>query len=171
MDTDGGLVDEQLGEQLALKLFDSMRGQGRQLVLAESCTGGWIAKLLTDLPGSSAVFCCSFVTYSNQAKQRMLGVPQALLQRHGAVSAEVVTAMADGALSHSDANLAGAVSGIAGPGGGSDLKPVGTVWFAISNGSQPTKSWHRQFSGDRRTIRIAAACELLRALCDGEVSA
>lgn len=155
---------------LASKLGHALREQGRRLALAESCTGGWIAKVATDIAGSSAWFERGFVTYSNEAKQEMLGVPAAALLRHGAVSEPVVRAMAEGALLHSHADVAVAVSGIAGPDGGSEEKPVGTVWFAWACRGQPTRTERKQLVGDREEVRrqsVAAALAGLLKLLRG----
>jgi len=116
--------------QNAKELLDALRAQGLMLVAAESCTGGLISAYITDIPGSSDVFERGFVTYSNDAKAQMLGVPQQMIEAHGAVSEEVACAMASGALAHSKADISIAVTGIAGPGGGSDDKPVGLVHIA-----------------------------------------
>ena len=123
------------------------------LATAESCTGGWIAKCCTDVAGSSAWFDRGFITYSNAAKQDMLGVRAETLAQYGAVSEAVVAEMATGALRHSQAHIAVAVSGIAGPSGGSAEKPVGTVCFAwaMRNGEVLTKTC--QFAGDREAVR------------------
>ena len=123
------------------------------LATAESCTGGWIAKCCTDVAGSSAWFDRGFITYSNAAKQDMLGVRAETLAQYGAVSEAVVAEMATGALRHSQAHIAVAVSGIAGPSGGSPEKPVGTVCFAwaMRNGEVLTKTC--QFAGDREAVR------------------
>lgn len=142
--------------------------RGAMLSTAESCTGGWLAKCLTDRPGSSAWFEFGFVCYGNNAKERMLGVDPQLLDRYGAVSREVAEAMADGARTASGADIAVAVTGIAGPDGGSAEKPVGTVWLAWS-GPGPQHSCHSaQFSGDREAVRrqtVAAALDgVLREL-------
>ena len=118
----------------AEKLLVDARAKGLKIVTAESCTGGLIAGLLTEIPGSSDVVERGFVTYSNQAKEEFLGVPRAILQAYGAVSAETARAMAQGALKHSHADLAVAVTGIAGPGGGSADKPVGLVHIAAARG-------------------------------------
>lgn len=147
--------DRSLFEQ-AVRLAERMRESGRTVATAESCTGGWIAKVLTDLPGSSEWFGYGMVSYSNAAKQELLGVPASMLVEHGAVSEAVVTAMAEGALRRSDADLAVAVSGIAGPAGGSADKPVGLVWFAwavIGAGGLMVKAERRQFDGDREAVR------------------
>ena len=115
---------------LAAVLAGRLTARNESLVTAESCTGGWIAKICTDLPGSSSWFERGFVTYSNASKQELLGVSARTLERHGAVSEATVREMVSGALRHSHAVWGLAVSGIAGPGGGSEDKPVGTVWFA-----------------------------------------
>jgi len=120
---------------------------------AESCTGGWVAKILTDIPGSSASFERGFVTYSNDAKHDMLGVNPHTLESYGAVSEQTVTEMAQGALNNSQASIAMAVSGIAGPSGGSVDKPVGTVWFAWSKEGQATRTQLLHFEGDRESVR------------------
>ncbi|MEJ2425336.1 MAG: nicotinamide-nucleotide amidohydrolase family protein, partial [Candidatus Thiodiazotropha sp.] len=121
--------DSRLSEQ-ARECAERLLQTGLQLVVAESCTGGWLAKVLTDLPGSSQWFDRGYVTYSNLAKQEMLGVSAEILERWGAVSEQTVEAMVSGALGKSGADLAVAISGIAGPTGGSAEKPVGTVCFA-----------------------------------------
>ena len=137
-------------------LVEALEAAGKTVTAAESCTGGWIAKALTDIPGSSAVFAYGFVSYSNDAKQSLLDVPPDAHGEHGAVSEAVVLAMARGALERSGADLAVAVSGIAGPDGGSDDKPVGTVWFAwaIREGDNVQISADRRvFGGDREAVR------------------
>jgi nicotinamide-nucleotide amidase len=156
--------DESALERLAAALGDELRQTGRILATAESCTGGWIAKLMTDVAGSSAWFDRGFVTYSNRAKQEMLGISTELLSAQGAVSEAVVREMAQAALARSDAHITVAVSGIAGPGGGSDEKPVGTVWFAWSVLDGPTRSEHQLFSGDREAVRRAAAAYALEGV-------
>jgi nicotinamide-nucleotide amidase len=115
---------------LVIQLAGRLQERQWRLCTAESCTGGTLAQVLTDLPGSSQWFECGWVTYSNAAKQRSLGVSEALLAQYGAVSPAVAEAMATGALQHAQANLAMAITGVAGPGGGSAEKPVGLVWFA-----------------------------------------
>src|SRR5919108_5340065 len=119
-------------EQLAMRLGRALLVRGWRVTTAESCTGGWIAKAITDVPGSSQWFDGGIVAYSNAAKQRSLGVPQEVLDVHGAVSEAAVRAMADGARLRSGVELAVAVSGVAGPRGGTPDKPVGTVWLAWS---------------------------------------
>ena len=161
--------DQDLFER-AVRLAERLRDSRRTVATAESCTGGWIAKVLTDLPGSSDWFGYGIVSYSNAAKQELLGVSASLLVEHGAVSEAVVTAMAEGVLRRSDADLAVAVSGIAGPAGGSAGKPVGLVWFAwavIGDGGLMVKAERRQFEGDRETVRrqtVAVALDGLRDL-------
>ena len=139
--------------------------QRRQWLLAsaESCTGGLIAAACTDLAGSSNWFDGGVVSYSNSAKSQWLGVPPALIAVHGAVSEAVARAMAEGAAAHSQAQVALAVTGIAGPGGGSEDKPVGTVWFAWSVEGR-TRSERRRFEGDRAAVRQATVQHALRTL-------
>ncbi len=133
------------------------------LATAESCTGGMIAAACTDLSGSSVWFERGFVTYSNAAKTECLGVPAQLIAQHGAVSEAVVRAMAQGAVTHSHADVSIAVTGVAGPNGGSADKPVGTVWFGWSVGGQ-VASEVRQFAGDRAAVRAATVEHALRLL-------
>lgn len=149
---------ERLGERLCAKAW--------RLVTAESCTGGWVAKVVTDIAGSSRWFERGFVTYTNDAKQEQLGVPAQLLAAEGAVSAATVEAMARGALTHSRADLSCAVSGIAGPGGGSPTKPVGLVWFAWATRSGPVHAESCHFSGDRAAVRRQAVAHVLQGLLD-----
>ena len=134
---------------LAEHLQEICLGAGLTVATAESCTGGWIAKALTDVAGSSQWFCEGFVTYGNDAKCRRLGVPRSLIARHGAVSQAVARAMAGGALRRTGAQLAVAVTGIAGPGGAAPGKPVGTVWLC----------WAQRRAG---RIRLSAQCKRLR---------
>jgi nicotinamide-nucleotide amidase len=149
--------------RLATRLGERLLAGGRFVATAESCTGGWIAKALTDIAGSSQWFAEGFVTYSNEAKMRSLGVPGASLAKSGAVSESVVKAMAKGALLRSGAAIAVAVSGIAGPGGAVPGKPVGTVWlcWAVGNGGRTHLSTElRHFRGNRdavrrKTVRVA----------------
>ncbi|MFK8016732.1 MAG: CinA family protein [Gammaproteobacteria bacterium] len=138
--------------QLAARVSETLRQRGESVSTAESCTGGWIAKTLTDLAGSSALFTDGFVTYSNAAKTRQLGVDAALIEQHGAVSEPVVVAMANGARQRSQADYAIAVSGVAGPGGGSADKPVGTVWIAWAQ-ADDVRTARYLFAGDRDAIR------------------
>jgi len=141
---------------LADTLVGEMIDRGVTVATAESCTGGWIAKALTDISGSSAAFGFGVVSYSNSAKSSMLGVREDTLARHGAVSEPVVAEMAEGALRLSHADMAVAVSGIAGPDGGTREKPVGTVWcaWAVSTSNGTTiDTEHRVFAGDRESVR------------------
>ncbi len=133
---------------------------------AESCTGGWIAKSVTDIAGSSACFDRGFVTYSNEAKQELLGVTAETLDAHGAVSEATVREMALGALAHSRAAVTVAVSGIAGPGGGTPEKPVGTVWFAWVREGGAVNARCERFSGDRAAVRRQAVAVGLQGLLD-----
>lgn len=147
-------------------LLEKYRGLGWRLATAESCTGGLIAGCLTEIAGSSDVVDRGFVTYSNAAKMAMLGVPQTALERHGAVSEAVARAMALGAILNSDAEVSVAVTGVAGPGGGSAEKPVGLVHFAAARRNGACQAVHEIFPGDRSAIRVAAvkrALELLSA--------
>ena len=137
--------------------------RGWMLATAESCTGGMIAAACTDLSGSSQWFERGFVTYSNEAKAEMLGVPPGLIDQHGAVSEPVARAMADGALAHSRAQVSLAVTGVAGPTGGTEAKPVGTVWFAWCVGGE-THSEMQHFAGDRAAVRVATVRYALKRL-------
>lgn len=138
---------------LVEKLARSLSGSGLRLVTAESCTGGWIAKICTDLAGSSQWFDRGFVTYSNEAKQEMLGVQLATLAEHGAVSGAVVAEMVAGAIGKSHADVAVAISGIAGPSGGSPQKPVGTVWVAWQRKGDDPVIKPFLFEGGRDRVR------------------
>ena len=141
----------------AAEALERCRGAGRRVSTAESCTGGLVAGLLTGVAGSSDVFDRAFVTYSNAAKTEMLGVSPALIEEHGAVSEAVARAMAGGALARSQASVAVAVTGIAGPGGGSAGKPVGLVHFACARSDGATAAERHVFGGDRTAVRLAAA--------------
>ena len=152
-------------EDLPAAVGRLLRDSGRTVALAESCTGGMISELLTEVPGSSDYFLGSVVSYANSAKADLLGVREETLARHGAVSEESALEMARGARDRFGASLAVAVTGIAGPDGGSDEKPVGTVFLALSDEDGGERAWKRGFGGDRVTIRRAAshhALELLR---------
>jgi nicotinamide-nucleotide amidase len=157
--------------QLAATLGKSLQVSGAQVTTAESCTGGGIAEAITRIPGSSAWFEAGYVTYSNAQKTQQLDVPSQLFQSVGAVSREVVEAMVLGALEKSAAQFAVAVSGVAGPDGGSPDKPVGTVWICWGAGQQlHTRRW--QFDGDRDAVRrqtVKAALEGLIQLASGEI--
>ena len=149
-----------LSESLGMALTE----QGLTLACAESCTGGWVAAVVTATAGSSAWFDRGFVTYSNKAKEEMLGVPSATLASHGAVSEDTARAMALGALQHSDAGIALAITGIAGPGGGSPGKPVGTVCFSWCRRGEPPESETRLWPGDRETVRRQALTHALKGV-------
>ncbi|WP_316369133.1 nicotinamide-nucleotide amidase [Candidatus Thiodiazotropha sp. CDECU1] len=143
---------------------EHLRRHGYRLVVAESCTGGWLAKILTDLAGSSDWFDRGFVTYSNQAKQAMLGVSSSTLQQFGAVSEACVLEMTEGALRESGAEVAVAISGVAGPGGGSVEKPVGSVYFAWQIKGDEGITGRQSFPGDRNQVRWQAVVHALQEL-------
>jgi nicotinamide-nucleotide amidase len=151
---------------LAARVVAENRASGRKLVLAESCTGGLVAAAVTEIAGSSEVLESSFVTYSNRAKQRLLGVSEEIIETFGAVSVACAWAMAQGALKHSDADVAVAISGIAGPDGGTPQKPVGLVVFArAERGSDVVNAEERRFDADTRAgVRQAAAMVALELL-------
>lgn len=156
-------------EDTAADIVRRMTASGTTLAMAESCTGGWIAKAITDIPDSSAVFGYGVVSYSNAAKQSLLRVREETLAAHGAVSEPVVREMAEGALALSGADWAVAVSGIAGPGGGSADKPVGTVWFAWARQADAgpvTDAERHQLQGDREAVRRASVSIALEGLKD-----
>ncbi|MGB6098832.1 MAG: CinA family protein [Comamonas thiooxydans] len=152
---------EELVRQLAARLTE----KGWMLATAESCTGGMIAAACTDLAGSSQWFERGFVTYSNEAKTEMLGVPAELIAKHGAVSEEVVRAMAEGAIRHSRAQVSIAVTGVAGPGGGSAEKPVGTVWVGWGLG-QSIYSMPLNLQGSRARIRLETTSHILKTVLE-----
>ena len=145
-------------------LAEQLLRRHQLLAAAESCTGGWLAKACTDRAGSSGWFERGFVTYSNAAKQELLGVSAATLDRHGAVSREVVLEMVTGALTCSRAHWAVAISGIAGPGGGTEQKPVGTVWFGWAGPGDWQLAQKARFEGDRDAVRHQAVAAALQVL-------
>jgi nicotinamide-nucleotide amidase len=151
---------------LAVKVLEQARDQGLQIVTAESCTGGLVAGALTEIAGSSDVFGYGFITYANSAKRAILQVPETVLAEHGAVSEAVARAMAEGALEASGADVAVAVTGIAGPGGGTAEKPVGLVHFAAARRGRPTLHRCERFGAlgrsEVRQASVIAALELLR---------
>ena len=152
---------------LAERVGEKLKAAGRRLVTAESCTAGWVAKALTDVPGSSQWFECGYVTYSDAAKARDLGVAPRTLQSLGAVSEQTVREMADGALRVSGVDLALAVSGIAGPDGGTPDKPVGTVWFCAAVRRGPAVdiiAEAKHFDGDRALVRSGSVEHGLRLI-------
>jgi nicotinamide-nucleotide amidase len=163
------VIDGEL-RKAAVRVLDLCRANGLKVATAESCTGGLVASALTAIAGSSDVVDCGFVTYSNAAKKAMLAVPAATLERHGAVSAETAAAMAAGALRRSQADLSVAITGIAGPGGGSQQKPVGLVHFAAAHRDGRRLERRRLFGKiGRRRVRqrsVAEALDLLRILAE-----
>jgi nicotinamide-nucleotide amidase len=150
-------------ESLAMRLGRALLVHGWKIATAESCTGGWIAKAITDVPGSSQWFHGGAVSYANAAKRDMLGVTDELLAEHGAVSEAAVRAMAEGIRTRSGAELAVAVTGIAGPDGGSEAKPVGTVWFAWAT-PRGTTAEQQHFPGDREAVRRSSVAHALERL-------
>ena len=155
--------DDELRE-VALRTGAVLRDNRDMLVTAESCTGGWIAKVVTDIAGSSDWFDCGMAVYSYEAKQALLGVRPQTLEEHGAVSRETVIEMVSGALVHSGATVAVAVTGIAGPGGGTADKPVGTVWIAWKRRGGYPQADVFAFEGDRDAVRRQTVAEALRGL-------
>jgi nicotinamide-nucleotide amidase len=163
------VIDDEL-RAAAKRVLDLFRARGLKVATAESCTGGLVAAKLTEIAGSSDVVDCGFVTYSNAAKQAMLGVPAATLKRHGAVSGETAAAMAAGALKNSQADLAVAITGIAGPGGGTTEKAVGLVYLAAASRDGRRLARTRRYGKiGRRRVRqrsVAEALELLQLLAE-----
>jgi nicotinamide-nucleotide amidase len=156
---------------LATRVAERLTAENRQLVTAESCTGGWIAKACTDLPGSSRWFRGGLVSYADSAKSGWLGVPQELLQCHGAVSEATVRAMAEAAIERLGGDCSVAVSGIAGPDGGTPGKPVGTVWFAwarrgVGDAGGATTTTSERYAGDREAVRRLAVQRALAGLLE-----
>jgi len=149
---------------LAERVGRHLLGTQRRLAVAESCTGGWLAKCLTDIPGSSQWFERGYVTYSNAAKEQALAVSASVIETFGAVSRPTVEQMAAGALHASGAQLALAITGVAGPDGGSPAKPVGLVWLALAQRNGPCAALEQHFSGDREAVRRAAVAAALRLL-------
>lgn len=153
---------------LVLETAKHLQERGLTLATAESCTGGGLSYWLTSVPGSSHWFERGFVTYSNAAKTSLLGVKENTIANYGAVSGETAIEMADGVLKFSPADIGVAITGIAGPDGGTQDKPVGTVWLALAMKNQPTVSQLQLFSGDRQAVRLAAiakALELILKAC------
>lgn len=147
--------------KLAEAVIGGCRAAGLKVATVESCTGGLIAGALTGIAGSSDVLERGFVTYSNEAKCELVGVPATLIDAHGAVSAEVARAMAEGGLAQSYADIAVSVTGIAGPGGGTETKPVGLVHFACAARDKPVALHHEVFAGDRNSVREASIRQAL----------
>lgn len=157
------LTDEALAKA-GTQLAEVLKQRELTIATAESCTGGWVAKVLTDRAGSSSYVLAGLVTYSNDAKRGLLGVTEPSLGEHGAVSEPVVREMVAGALAATGADVAIAVSGVAGPGGGSDDKPVGTVWFAWGRSAADTEAVVEQFQGDRDQVRRQAVLYVLQGV-------
>ena len=156
-------------QKLAAAVVDDLTAASKAVATAESCTGGWIAKTITDVAGSSAVFGYGVVSYSNGAKESILGVKNETIEKHGAVSQAVVEEMADGVLHLSGSDIAVAVSGVAGPTGGTEEKPVGTVWFAwaVRDGSNALVDTSREhFSGDRELVRELTVAHALQGVLE-----
>ena len=159
------MATDKVVHQLAIRVGNKLRDERLSLATADSCTGGMVATAITDISGSSAWFERGFVTYSNLAKTEMIGVPADLIERHGAVSEPVAKAMAEGALRNSRAQVSLSITGVAGPGGGSEAKPVGMVSFAWSNRLHTAVETH-VFKGDREQVRTQAATHALRGLLE-----
>lgn len=154
--------EHELIDRIAVALIQRRERMGT----AESCTGGLIAAACTSLSGSSQWFERGVVSYSNEAKTELLGVPAALIARHGAVSEDVALQMAQGLLAHAPIDWSLAVTGVAGPTGGSADKPVGTVWLALVHAGRPPQVWRELFPGDRHAVRTATLRSGLMALCE-----
>ncbi len=157
---------EQELRDLAEQLGECMTSKGMKLASAESCTGGWLAKIITDIPGSSAWFVGSVVSYSNEAKQSLLGVSADTLAEFGAVSGDTVLEMSDGLFAQTDADVAVSISGIAGPDGGSDDKPVGLVWLSWGKRDKSVFANAFNFDGDREEVRRQSIKQALENLLD-----
>lgn len=149
---------------LSERIGQALNARGATVTTAESCTGGWVAKVITDIAGSSAWFERGFVTYSNEAKSQMIGVKPTTLEQHGAVSEPVVVEMAIGAIKAARADYAISISGIAGPDGGTATKPVGTVWFGFASATGEGITRCECFSGDRENVRRQATAYALQTL-------
>ncbi|MDF1589636.1 MAG: nicotinamide-nucleotide amidase [Gammaproteobacteria bacterium] len=158
------IISDAVLNQLADEVGQCLSQKQWRLACAESCTGGWVAKCCTDIAGSSQWFECGFVTYSNASKQGLLKTSTATLKTVGAVSEQTATELAEGALVQSGADISVAITGIAGPSGGSKDKPVGTVWFAWASKNTDTQTEHQQFNGDRENIRRQAVAFALQGI-------
>ena len=159
-------ITEAALKDLALELGECMTAKGIKLACAESCTGGWLSKIITDLPGSSAWFETSIVCYSNDSKTQLLGVPAKHLEEFGAVCGETVLAMTDGLFERTAANVAISISGVAGPDGGSEDKPVGLVWLCWGKRDKSSYAHFYNFEGDREQVRLQSIETALNALLD-----
>jgi len=158
-------VTEDVLQNLAAEVVEALNASNQVLATAESCTGGWLSKAITDVSGSSEVFDRGFVTYSNQAKMEMLNVSSECLQQNGAVSEETTLQMVAGAVKNSSATIAISTSGIAGPGGGSEEKPVGTICFGWMTASEKFSDT-QVFSGDRDSVRYQSCCFAFKKLLE-----
>ncbi len=154
-------MNEETLQNLAKEVGSRLIDQNLTIATAESCTGGWVSKIITDIDGSSQWFECALVTYSNQAKQELLGVSENTLQTQGAVSQVTVKEMVLGLLDRCNASIGVSISGIAGPGGGTEDKPVGTVWMAWAKPGQLIETVKFQFAGNRDQVRRRAVYEAL----------
>ncbi len=155
-----------VAQRLSARVGKLLKERSMLLATAESCTGGWVSQVVTSVSGSSDWFDRGFVTYSDDAKTEMLGVRRETLDKHGAVSGEVVKEMAIGALSHSKAQVSVAISGIAGPAGGTPHKPIGTVWLAWAMDGKEPRSRSTHFAGDREMVRQQAVMAALQGIID-----
>ena len=160
------MADHESIRKLAEALVNELTESGKAVATAESCTGGWVAKAITDIAGSSAVFGYGIVSYANGAKESIIGVQNKTLEEHGAVSAEVVEEMAKGTLRLSGADIAVAVSGVAGPDGGTKEKPVGTVWICHGKRGKSSFAHEYKFEGDREAVRLQSVEASLKAVLD-----
>ncbi len=158
------ILSEQKLRSLAEQLGDCFKAHGIKLASAESCTGGWLAKIITDIPGSSAWFTGSVVCYSNESKQSLLGVTENTLETFGAVSRETVLELANGLFDKTNADVDVTVSGIAGPDGGSDDKPVGLVWISWGRRGELVLTRSFNFAGDREDVRKQSIAQMLQCL-------
>jgi nicotinamide-nucleotide amidase len=163
MDAD---IDNRALEALAGRVGEALKARNLLISTAESCTGGWIGEVLTAIAGSSNYYERGFITYSNESKQEVLGVPEQTITQHGAVSEETVRAMAAGAIARSRAQVALSVSGVAGPGGGSAHNPVGTVCFGWAVRDGAPQSARRRFDGDRESVRRQSVAFALQGLLE-----
>ncbi|MDJ0862668.1 MAG: nicotinamide-nucleotide amidase [Gammaproteobacteria bacterium] len=155
-----------VAQRLSARVGKLLKERGLMLATAESCTGGWVAQVVTSVSGSSDWFDRGFVSYSNQSKLEMLGIRSETLDRHGAVSEEVAKEMATGALTNSRAQVSVAISGIAGPAGGTPNKPIGTVWLAWAMEGKEPRSRSTHFAGDREMVRQQAVMAALQGIID-----
>jgi len=152
--------------ELASSVGQALIKKSWRIVTAESCTGGWVAQVLTSVPGASACFERGFVTYSNKSKIELLGVAAETITKYGTVSEQTVSEMAQGALQHSNAQISLAVTGLAGPTGGSEAKPIGTVWFSLVGKDLKLQAQSKHFTGDREEIRKQAVHFILQWLLE-----